>query len=342
MLVAPFNERQLMMTGTPRPVLMARYGGSRFAVSDEGTLLYQVGSGVSGLTVVDRTGAVRSVRDEPAQAMQPRVSPDGERIAMGVPGSEGMDIWVLSMSDSVLSRLTFEGDDIYPTWSADGRDVLFARSMSGSTAALEWVFLRTSADASGGPERLFQEQSTQEQSTQVEILETSDGRWFVYRVGDVARGQNTDLYFAPSGGGEHRPLVASRFNELSPAISPDGRWLAYVSDVSGEYEVYVQPFPGPGARRQVSVSGGTSPVWAHSGEELFYLSGGHLVAADVETRNGFMVRSRQRLFPTHMYQQLSSHAAYDVLADDREFVFVGSGTERLELVIVLNWFEELR
>lgn len=202
---------------------------------------------------------------------------------------------------------------------------------------MEWVFFRTSADASGTPERLFQEQSQQ-----VEILETPDGRWFVYRVGDVAHGENTDLYYAPSGGGEHRPLVATQFNERSPAISPDGRWLAYVSDGSGREEVYVQPFPGTGARRQVSVGGGVSPVWARSGEELFYLSREYLVAAEVESRDGIIVHSRQRLFPTHMYQRSISHAAYDVLADDREFVFVGSGTERPELVIVLNWFEELR
>jgi len=336
-LVAPFNEHQLTMTGAPRPVFLATGRGSSFAVSDEGTLLYQVNSGTRGLTVVDRTGRERLLRDEPIEAMYPRVSPDGQRIAMGDPESPGMDIWVLDISDSVPSRLTFEGDNIYPAWSADGRDVLFSRSLTGSTAETEWVFYRMPVDESGEPQRLFREQDSQ-----VEILETPDGRWFVYRVGDVARGQDPNLYYVPSDGGERRPLAVTPFNERSPAVSPDGRWLAYVSDESGEDEVYVQHFPGPGARRQLSDGGGTSPVWSRSGEELFYITGGYLVAAEVETTTGFVVQNRQRLFPTSTYGQAGSHAAYDVLVGDSEFVFVSAGTERAELVIVLNWFEELR
>jgi Tol biopolymer transport system component len=335
-LVAPFDQRTLVMTGVPRPAFVATNQGSSFTVSKDGTLLYQARPAAPGLVLVDRTGSERQLRDDPVQAMYPRVSPDGRRIAMGAEGSDGMNIWVLDMTDSVLSRLTFGGDDIYPSWSADGHDILFSRSAAGSTAETEWTFYRIPADGGGEPRPMFQEPQSQ-----VEILETPDGRWFVYRAGDVARGEDPDLYCTPTDGGEHRRIVVSPFNDRSPALSPDGRWLAYVSDESGVDDVYVQRFPGPAGRRQVSDGGGTSPVWSRSGAELFYITGGYLVAAEVETTTEFAVRNRQRLFPTSPYVQSGSHAAYDVLAGDSAFVFVDRGYHRTRLDIVLNWFEEL-
>jgi Tol biopolymer transport system component/tRNA A-37 threonylcarbamoyl transferase component Bud32 len=335
MLAVPFDHKRLEVTGAPVP--LQRVLGGKFALSDAGTLFYWTGSGQRGLTLVDRTGRGEWLGPQTAQARNPRFSPEGQRIALTMPHSNGIDVRVLSLVDSTLSRITFEGDNIYPSWSADGRYVMFATAAVGFAGG-NWRFYQKSADGSGELQRVFEKNSSQ-----VEILQSRDGRWLVYREGDVARGGNTSIYYVEAGdSGEHRTFVATPFNERSPAISPDGRWLAYISNETGRNEVYVRPFPGPGSRQQISSVGGREPVWAHSGRELFYRSAGYLIAADVQTTPSFSVLNRRRLFPTEIYETEDSHGAYDVLPGDQQFVFVAAPAKERELVMVLNWFEELK
>ena len=200
----------------------------------------------------------------------------------------------------------------------------------------DYTFHRIPADGSGEAEPLFDKEGSQ-----VEILETPDGRWLIYREGDLARGAGASIFYVDaSGEGERRPLAPSGFHETSPAISPDGRWLAYVSDESGRREVYVQAFPGTGAQNRVSTDGGTEPVWARDGAALYYRSGDFLMVAEVDAAPSFMVTNRERLLSTSLLDEAVSHRGYDVLPGDRQFVFV-AGAERVQLVLVLNWFEEL-
>jgi serine/threonine-protein kinase len=143
---------------------------------------------------------------------------------------------------------------------------------------------------------------------------------------------------------ESEPLLATPFNEGWPALSPDGQWLAYMSDESGQNEVFVRPYPGPGAKVLVSQNGGREPVWSRDGRELFYVGfqqqGSQLVAVGVETDPEFRVRSRTALFDASEYEPSDPHANFDVLPDGR-FVMVHQG--RLsEMVLVLNWTEEVR
>jgi len=141
------------------------------------------------------------------------------------------------------------------------------------------------------------------------------------------------------------PLAATEFEEYSPALSPDGRWLAYASDESRRSEVYVRPFPGAGtAKWQVSREGGTEPVWAHSGRELFYRNAaGDLVAADVAPGPSFRVASERVLFPAREYVSDARDRNYTVSPDDRSFLFVRpQAGASSQLVVVLNWFEELK
>ena len=139
-------------------------------------------------------------------------------------------------------------------------------------------------------------------------------------------------------------MAATGAEEFSPTLSPDGHWLVYATDESGKYEVYVRPFPQVGAsRQQVSDGGGSEPVWAHSGRELFYRDGaGRLVAVRVATGNGFAVESRQVLFDASAYGVDANHATYSITPDDRSFYFVRprAATEA-PMVLVRNWLPEL-
>ena len=149
----------------------------------------------------------------------------------------------------------------------------------------------------------------------------------------------------PGGGGEPAWLLSSPFNEAAIALSPDGRWLAYVSTVSGQPEVFVRPFPEGGGRVQVSTDGGNEPVWAHSGEELFYRDGeSWMSVASVETDRGIRITSRERLFNADPYRASGAYRHYDVSSDDQRFIMVrfGAGGGSSELILVENWFQELR
>ena len=170
-----------------------------------------------------------------------------------------------------------------------------------------------------------------------------DGRCLIYRSGS---GGGRDIYaIRPGTDSAPVPLVTSPSEDYAPALSPDGRWLAYVSEESRQPEVYVRPFPNAGAARwQVSQAGGTEPVWAHSGRDLFYRNGaGELVAAAVASGPSFQVRSQHVLFPVRDYVKDPWNHSYEVSPDDRSFLFIRLPPgAKYQLVAVLNWFEELK
>ena len=172
-----------------------------------------------------------------------------------------------------------------------------------------------------------------------------DGQWLLMRVGS---GAGRDIMARrTSGDTSLRSIVATKAEEFSPTLSPDGRWLAYGSDESGRSEVYVRPFPDAGsARSTVSHNGGDEPRWSHSGKELFYRDGKeNLIAAEVAPGETFRVLSERTLFSTHEYGTDNRHNYYSVAPDDRSFYFVKSpnltGTAN-QLIVTLNWFEELK
>ena len=157
---------------------------------------------------------------------------------------------------------------------------------------------------------------------------------------------NGDIYALPAGDSTLTPLLTTPARENSPALSPDGKWLAYVSNESGKPEVYVRPFPDVGsAKWQVSLSGGFTPMWAHSGKELFYLNSSRaLVAVTVQPGATFTVGGQKVLFPAASYSFTGGYATYDVAPDDRRFVMIRSvaPSAETELVLVQNWAEELK
>jgi serine/threonine-protein kinase len=249
-----------------------------------------------------------------------------------------MDVWVKQLDRGPSTRLTLDGGrSDYPTWTPDGSSVTFASDRASPSFDL-WT---KRADGSGDPVL-----EIDEEWAVAEALWSPDGAWFIHRTSTNVQGAG-DIVGRRQGGGDTRvPLLATGFTELSPTVSPDGRWMAYSSNENGGSEIFVVPFPNTGdAKWLVSVRGGTEPLWSRDGRELFYRSGqGDMVAVRVETDPVFSVGATSVLFSDNDYRRISARRQYDVTADGERFMMirrVGAGTGA-RLILVQNFFEELK
>ncbi|MFI5214648.1 MAG: hypothetical protein ACHQU8_08935, partial [Gemmatimonadales bacterium] len=338
LLAAPFNARTMAVTGSPVSLLEGLMvkppsGAAEVSVSENGSLAYLTGAAAKrALVLVDRNGVER-ILGEMVNLLGPRFSPDGRRIALYSTEGRTIDVRIFDLQRGTLSRLTFDGNNVYPEWTPDGRHVSFYSVRAGSQAAdLYW----TAADGSGTAQVLYAAPGSQS-----EIAWVPGGHSFVFRqTAPVSSKQ--ELWTLPLDSPRTpKPYLQTAFNETAPEISPDGHWIVYVSDESGRSEVYVRTFPEPAGRWQISVNGGSEPRWGHSGRELFYRSGDSLLSVAVTTRPTFTVGQRKVLF-VRSYFGVAAHAHYDVSPDDRQFVMVRQGSERPGLVVALNWFDELK
>ena len=331
LLAAPFDLGRLELSAAPTAVLAASgptgFGEIEVSLSANGTLLFSPRTrGGLDVVAVSRDGVERRLTDESRAFDDIAVAPDGKRVVMCIDG----DVWMLDIAARALSRLTFLGSCNYPGWTPDGRRVTFVAYKDGH-GRLYW----TPADGSTEPDSLMT-------TTDDPLGRTwlSSGRGFLYAA--VTAGGKRDIgVFEPGPPQVRRPLLSTPFDEKAPTLSPDGRWFAYASDESGRMEIFVRPFPGPGGKFQVSMEGGTEPVWGHTGREIFYRTEQGLVAAEVRTTPAFTVSARKVLFPIRRYESSANNREYDVMPDDQSFVFFrqsGGG----ELNLVLNWFEELK
>ena len=258
--------------------------------------------------------------------MYPRVSPSGRSLAFSAVSQGVRDIWIHDFREDQLRRLTRLLSAWEPQWTPDARRIVFT-SDTGGTRRLWWQ----AADGSGPAQVLVAADSVFTGHL------SADGRVLVY----ATAGGNV-WYVVLGGDNEPRPLLTTESRETMPRLSPDGRWIAFVADYSepASYEIYVQPFPGPGKRVQISAEGGTEPVWAHDGRRLFYRAGGKVMAADLVLTPGLAVTSRRALFDDQFDGEMH-HVNYDVTSDGR-LVMVHQGTRKPEIVVVLNWIQELR
>jgi Tol biopolymer transport system component len=260
----------------------------------------------------------------------PRLSPEGQRLAVRV----NRDIWVYGIADRTLNRLTFEtGLHNYPIWTPDGRRVAFASNRAGPFN-LYWK----PADGSGPEERL-----TTSPNPQFPRSWSPDGKWLTFDESQPANG--TDIRVLPMfGDRKPRPLLQTPFDESGATFSPNGRWVAYTSNQSGRFEIYVQAFPEGGAKWQISSDGGAEPVWARNGRELFFRSGDKMLVVDVITDSSFHAGTPRVLFKGR-YESYSLTTSYDVAADGRRFLMVKGGEPAAapsRFNVVLHWFEELK
>ena len=348
LLAIPFDPEKLTLTGPPIALVEGiAVGNGGFGVdltlSPNGTMVYTTGGAVASRRAVwvSRDGIATPVDPnwEPQGTINSiALSPDAKALAVGLVRDGKEDVWVKQLPAGPFSRITFgDTSHVRPAWSADGRSVAYLADQGG--VATGQPFARR-ADGTGPVRSLLSASFNFGQ-----ILESRDGRWLVLRRGGNEPG-NGDIHAARLGDSTLVPLVTTSATEGEPALSPDGRWLAYVSDESGAFEVYVRPFPEvASARWQVSTTGGGEPVWANSGRELFYRNGrGELVAAEVRAGASFSVEEQKVLFSVTPYLDLGFMQSYNVSPDDRRFLMVreGAPSQVSELILTENWLQELK
>ncbi|MEO8636583.1 MAG: protein kinase [Gemmatimonadales bacterium] len=308
-------------------------GASQAALSLTGTLIYQPSDARADLGWVDTRGQFQPLLPSPQPYAYPRLAPDGRRVAMAIGTGTRSDVWIYDISSATLSRLTNSGTaNDRPEWTPDGQRVL-SRTDHGGSSAIWWQ----AADLSDAATAL-------EASIDHFFFEgviTPDGRSLLYQVDDGGASQADVMYRRLEGDTASRPVAATSFVEAQPRVSPDGRWVAYVTDASGTSQVVVRPFPGPGGVIQVSIAGGSEPVWARDGRRLFYRDGRHVIAASINTAPSFVVTGRTELFRDDYSFAQAPHANYDVSLDGTRFLMVKS-TEEPKLFVVYGWLGELR
>ena len=270
--------------------------------------------------------------DAQGEFQSPRLSPDGKRVVVSV-SDAALDLWAYEFERGTRMRLTTRGNNRRTVWSPDGGQIAFYSTPAQGGDQDLYVMPSTG----GEPRRLMARPGLQFPDTW-----SPDGQFLVFEDGESGGGATRDLWLLPFGQSA-KPLLVTEFNERGAVFSPDGRWLAFVTDETGRSEVYVQPFPGPGPRVAVSTNGGSQPVWARNGRELFYREDDWLMAASVRL-DPFSVTAARRLFelPAQTFNFDPNFADYDVAPDGRFLAIRNNSSAPREIHVVLNWTEELR
>ena len=330
LLAVPFDLGSLEVNGDPIPIVEGVLqseltGAAQFSFSDLGSFVYVPGGGgMSELVWVDRNGVEEPIKAEPLPYQQPRLSPDGRLLALEIEG----DIWAYDLIRETTTRVTFDGGS-RPAWTPDGEQIVFTHFSGLSMVAV---------DGSSGVERVL------EGGLHHSNAVSPDGQTLLLH----AHNQESEdaLTLKLDGQSEPQSWLATAFRDIGTTFSPDGKWIVYVSDESGQNEIYVRSFPGPGGRIQVSTDGGNQPLWIANGE-IFYKQANQMIAVQVQTKPELIVSRPQKLFEgQYIYGNVGPFASYDVTPDGQQFVMIkgGGATEeaRQEIIVVLNWFEELK
>ena len=345
LLVIPFDAGKLELTGPPVAMyegLETSPFGAAVALSPGGTLVYPTASQASAREAVWVSREGVAARVDSGWKMEGTLSdvalsPNGKAIAVGLGRNGKSDVWVKQLPAGPFSRITF-GDTGYfrPSWVPDGSHVVYLGDR-GDGAGVPYV---RRADGVSEATKLVKQKLGLAQA-----LESPDGKWLILRTA-VGETGNGDIYGVRVGDTTMVPLVKSPAREGYPALSPDGKWLAYASDESGTFEIYVRPFPDvSSARWQVSTAGGSAPLWSHSGKEIFFRNNrNELVAAEISTTPSFTVTSQRALFALGPYVFTGPVQQYAVSADDKSFLMMRETTtgETGLLVVSEHWFEELK
>jgi serine/threonine-protein kinase len=335
LVVAPFDRHNLRLTGPPIPIVddvATARGAGQFAFSHLGWLAYVPSVGPQqGLVWVDRTGDAEQLTAPPRAYSFARLSPDGQRLTVFIEGEP--DVWVLDLARNTITRLTFEGLSGPGIWSPDGAYLAFSSWRGGHRN-----IFRMRADGRGDVEQLTTTELTSNANSW-----SPDGRTIVFTERHPESGRDLILLDLEEGK-DLRPFLRTPFNEGAAKFSPNGKRLAYVSDESGQAEIYVRPYPGPGRKWQISAGGGTEPAWAPDGRMLFYRSGYRMMAVEITLQPDFRP-GKPRLLFERPYRKALWGANYDVAPDGARFVMIQGGedlTSDSGVKIVLNWFEELK
>ncbi len=335
--MVPFSLRSRRPTGEPQRlfegVWVGTGGAAGIAVADNGTVAYQEELTLSGFRIaaVRRDGQERFLSLPPSLYLMPRVSPDGRLLLVeegSFRGAPGAPILLVDLASGAVQRLTGEGEGLHGEWSRDGRRVLFLRFADEGRQLVARAWDRSAPDSvvlTDSVRGLF------------EVAPGPRDGWTALRGSDETG--NRDIYLGRTEQlAELRAFVQSPANERHPTISPDGRWLAYSSDESGQPEIYLQPIPGPGPRVQVSVNGGVEPLWAPEGSTLYYRSLSQRMMEITLAGTPLAVVRRDSLFGDN-YQRSSSERNWSLNPRTREFYFIHSRSDLRNVVLVVNWLQ---
>jgi eukaryotic-like serine/threonine-protein kinase len=337
-----FDATTLQLSGEPRPlaeqVNVTPIGFGSYSVSDDGVLVYLSGGGQSQLTWFDRNGKLLSSIGGTHYHSNLSLSPDEKRVAVAIWDAQtsNRDIWIIDPARTVSTRFTFNSaDDFLPLWSPDGANLFFVSDRNGFGN--------------------FYQKPTSGAANDEEVLKTDERKWSTdwsrdgqYIAFTSANPQTKlDLWVLPIAG-DRKPIsfLRTSFNEDGGRFSPDGRFIAYHSDESGPYEVYVQPFPASGAKWQISSGGGMQPRWRRDGKELFFMAPNKkLMAVDVNLANGtFAAGVPKILFQTNSLGYSGPRNSYECSGDGQRFLInsLQSDVGAIPVTVVLNWAADLK
>jgi Tol biopolymer transport system component len=336
LVAQPFDARTLTLSGSPVPIVDGL--GNAWAASNSGVLVFQKASTASPnkqLTWFDRAGKQLGELSAPANYANIEISPAGDRVAVDTIADNNRDVWVIDVARAVPSRLTFDpASDWTPVWSPDGSQILFASNRAGTH-----MYQRPASGV--GSDRLV----FKSDKSEIPVSWSRDGRYIVFsRTKASGAGGGVDTWLlALAGEPKATPFIESQFDKAQARISPDGRWITYVTNDSGTYQVVVQSFPDPnGGRWQITAQGGIEPKWRRDGRELYYLApDGKLMAVPVNSDGTFQAGSPTVLFQTPLVVtrgQSPRDRRYDVAPDGRFLFSVPTAAAtQSPVTVVVNW-----
>jgi eukaryotic-like serine/threonine-protein kinase len=344
LMAQPFNTKKLEFTGQPNLVAEnifynSGFANGAFSLSQNGVLVYQAGQSVEGvfLNWYDENGNLRKTLGT-GRYVDLHISPDGKQLAVDftAPETQTRDVWIYDLEREFKTRFTFSsGIDRLPRWSPDGKRIAFSSNRNGTFD----LFIKESSGAS-------EEKLIFEHDIDLYISDWSrDGKYILINAFESAANDWSIWILPIDDGSDAYQFLSTEFDEHTGRFSPDGRWVAYVSTISGRDEIYMRPFPGPGAVWQISTNGGFEPVWSRDGSEIFFLDpSNNLKAARVRTiDNRVEVVSVRDLFSTSR-ANLFANALYDISPDGKGFIIVSTGgqAESPPLTFVVNWEGEVK
>ena len=350
LMVAPFDSGR-NRTGT---AITAVPNVLQYSVSATGSLAYVSGRPPAApetrLVWVSRNGTEQSVGAPPRFYNQPRLSPDGRRIAVDViEAADRMQVWLYDLARDTFSRFTFDGINRHAVWAPDGKRLAFMSNRDGR----QQIFWKL-ADGNGDAERLTDGGATAAPDVlNIPYSWSRDGRLLTFAR--LAPAAAAELCVLPLGDDSttHSGRTAQVFRRTraadgAPQLSPDGRWMAYASEESGRREIYVQAYPGPGGRWQISSDGGNEPLWSANGHDLFYRSGDRMMDVDISTEGEFVAGKPRQLFEGSYALAGGGYvrANYDVSPDGQRFLMLKPVQHKpaplTQINVVLNWSDELK